>query len=230
MPTSKDAWPEFLSLAVHELRTPAGVVGGYLRMLLNDKTAPLSDHQRKMIGEAEKSCERLVALIAEMSEVSKLDAGSIKLGHDPLDLFTMVEEVAKTVHEAEDRKVRLDVRGTPDGATMTGDGPRLRQALSAVFRAILREQAGPCTVVVDRRLDDRSAGGSAIIVVAEEGAVQSAYASAPAAFDDMRGGLGLALPLARRVIEGHLGRLSSPAGAVERGAAIITFARPELDR
>ena len=226
----KDSWPEFLSLAVHEFRTPASVVSGYLRMLQNDETAPLSERQRKMVSEAEKSCARLVALIAEMNEVSKLDAGLITLGLERLDVFTMVADVAKDVHEAQDREVRLEVRGTPDGATMMGDGPRLRQAFSAVFRAILREQAGACTVVVDRRLDDRTAGGSVIIVVAEEGSVQAAYESAPAAFDETRGGLGLALPLARRVIEGHGGRLSSPAGAVERGTAIITFARSELNR
>lgn len=230
MPTSQDSWPEFLSLAVHEFRTPASVVSGYLRMLLNDQSSPLSDRQRKMLSEAEKSCARLVALIAEMNDVSKLDAGLVKLSREPLDLFAMVEEVAASVHEAQDRGVRLEVRGTPAGATMMGDGPRLRQAFAAIFRAILREQGGACTVVVERRLTTDASRGAAAIIVAEENAVQSAYESAHTSFDEKRGGMGLALPLARRVIEGHGGGLSSPAGASERGAAIITFPRPELSR
>ena len=46
------------------------VVGGYLRMLQRDTAMPLSERQRKMIDEAEKSCARLVALIAELSEIS----------------------------------------------------------------------------------------------------------------------------------------------------------------
>src|SRR2546421_7720458 len=111
MPTENDsptaACARLLSLAVHELRTPASVVGGYLRMLQRDTEAPMTDRQRKMIDEAEKSCTRLVALIAEMSEVSKLDAGVTTLSRDRLDLFPLVADVANGVHEAEDREVRL---------------------------------------------------------------------------------------------------------------------------
>ena len=55
-------YPPLLSLAVHEFRTPRQVVGGYLRMLQRDGGGPLTDRQRHMIDEAEKSCARLVAL------------------------------------------------------------------------------------------------------------------------------------------------------------------------
>ena len=57
----QESYARLLSLAVHEFRTPASVVGGYLRMLQRDGDQPLSDRQRKMIDEAEKSCARLVA-------------------------------------------------------------------------------------------------------------------------------------------------------------------------
>src|SRR5439155_6366978 len=149
---SSETCARLLSLAVHELRTPASVVGGYLRMLQRD-TDPMSDRQRKMIDEAEKSCVRLVALIAEMSEVSKLDAGVATLTRQRLDLFPLVQDVAEGVHEAEDREVRLEVRGEAAGAEMIGDAARLRGAFDAIFRAILREQPAACTVVVDRRLE-----------------------------------------------------------------------------
>src|SRR2546426_7206730 len=59
-----NAYPQLLSLAVHEFRTPASVVGGYLRMLQRDGETALTERQRKMVDEAEKSCGRLVALIA----------------------------------------------------------------------------------------------------------------------------------------------------------------------
>ena len=67
----KDSYPQLLSLAVHEFRTPASVVGGYLRMLQRDTESTLSDRQRKMIDEAEKSCARLVAIVAELSDVGE---------------------------------------------------------------------------------------------------------------------------------------------------------------
>jgi signal transduction histidine kinase len=217
---------QLLSLAVHEFRTPASVVGGYLRMLQRDSDPPLSERQRHMVEEAEKSCARLVALVAELSEIGKLDSGLITLGSQPLDLFPLVAEVAELVHEANDREVHLEVRGSTNGAPLSGDATRLRTAFDAIFRAILRERPGPATVVAERRLENRDGHASAVVIVADDASVQRAYEGEPGAFDDRRGGLGLALPLARRVIERHGGRLWSPkpAGqdqALARGSAVI---------
>jgi len=220
-----ERYPELLSLAVHELRTPASVVGGYLRMLLRDAERPLNDRHRKMVEEAEKSCARMVALIAELSDIGKLDAGVVTLQQQPLDLFALVADVAEHVHEASDREVRLEVRGDGAAASLQGDAARLRSAFDAVFRAILREKAGPGLVVAERRrarLDDRP---HALVVVADDTSVQDAYGRPRSAFDDKRGGTGLALPLARRVFERHGGGIFAPAGAsddpVSHGSAII---------
>ena len=229
MTPSNESYPKLLSLAVHELRTPASVVGGYLRMLQRDTETPLSARQRKMIDEAEKSCARMVELVAQLSDVSKLDAGLVTMARHPLDLFTLVADVARGVHESEDRNVRLDVRGDPASAPITGDDARLRASFHALFRAILREQPTAGTVVVDRRLEKRGAVTSAVIVVAEASLVQTAYTAPAGPFDEKRGGLGLALPIARRVIEAHGGRVTSAAGpggadtSAGRGTAIITL-------
>jgi signal transduction histidine kinase len=220
-----ESYARLLSLAVHELRTPASVVGGYLRMLQRDSDHPLSARQRKMIDEAEKSCARLVALIGEMSEVSKLDAGVAIVKDEAVDLFQLIHDVAEHVHEAEDREVRLDVRGPAAGARMTGDATRLRAAFDAFFRAILREQPGNTTVVADLR---RAADGSAVVVVARSTDVQRAYEAPHAVFDEKRGGMGLALPIACRVVARHRGKIWSPAAEAGesldgRSAIIVSF-------
>ncbi len=233
--TDKPRYPELLSLAVHEFRTPASVVGGYLRMLQRDSES-FTDRQRKMIDEAEKSCGRIVALIAELSDVSKLDAGLLTLSRQPLDVFALIGEVAEHVQEGKDREVRLEVRGESEGATIAGDGARLRTAFEAVLRAILREKAGPCVVAADRRYEISGGQTSAVIVVAEDQSVQAAYDSTPGAFDEKRGGLGLALPLARRVVEGLGGRIWSPAklegsdDTLARVAILMSFPMTERSR
>src|SRR5262245_9390134 len=231
---ARESYPQLLSLAVHELRTPCSIVAGYLRLLRREGGDPLTDQQRKMISEAEKSCTRFISLIAELSEISKLDSGFITLAERPFDVFSLVQEVAGLVHEAQDREVRLEVRGDETGAPATGDPDRLRAAFDAVFRAILREKAGAVTVVAERRLVTREGRVSAVVVVADEADVQTVYDSPQTAFDVKRGGLGLALPLARRIIEGHGGQLSAPeASAGEqraRGSALIALPITESKR
>jgi signal transduction histidine kinase len=230
--SSTPSYPPLISLAVHEFRTPASVVGGYLRMLQKDQEPPMSERQRRMIDEAEKSCARLVAIVAELSEIGKLDSGAITLVRQPLDLFPLVEKVAELVHEAEERDVHVKLIGPSDGGIITGDTARLHTAMDAIFRAILREKPGPATVVAERRLETRDGQASAVLVICDEGRVQEAYDCKPGAFDDRRGGLGLALPLARRVIEGLGGRIWSPANTsgdadspdpLSRGSVIISF-------
>ena len=192
----------------------------------------MSERQRRMIDEAEKSCARLVAIVAELSDISKLDGGQLKLARQPFDLFASVEKVAELLHEGHERDVHLKLVGPSNGATMTGDPTRLNTAFHAIFRAILREKPGPLSVVAERRLETAGGGPRAVVIVADEGSVQEAYDREPGPFDDNRGGLGLALPLARRVIEGHGGRIWSPAATpsadgnsdpLARGSVVISL-------
>jgi len=221
-------YTQLLSLAVHEIRTPASVVGGYLRMLHRDTDHPMSERQQHMVEEAEKACARIVAIVAELSEIGKLDGGFITLARQPLDAFSLLAEVAELVHEAKDREVHLKIRGDERGAPLSGDATRLRTAFDAIFRAILREKPGPATVIAERRRVAEGGSARAVVIVSDEASVQEAYEREPGPFYEKRGGLGLALPLARRVIEGHGGRLWSPkpmhdADPLTRGSAIVSL-------
>lgn len=231
MKPSSHPYPELISLAVHEFRTPASVVGGYLRMLQSDQDPPMNERQLRMIDQAARSCERLVALVAELSEIGKLDSGLIAIAQQRVDLFALIEDAGAAVPDANDRDVRLTLGGPSSGAPISGDAGRLRAAFDAVFRAILREKPGPAVVVAERRRETRDNREFAVVIVADEGRVQEVRDSEPGTFDDMRGGLGLVLPLARRVIERHGGDIWSPAASTDadgadhgvHGSAVISF-------
>ena len=214
-----DQHSRLLSLAAHELRTPASVIGGYLRMLQMDAATPLHERQRKMVDEAARSCARLVALIDELDELGRLDAGAAPATADTFDLFADLELVASRVHEAEDRGVRLRLVGMPTGARVVGDRRRLTAALEAILRAVLREQPTAVTILGDRRLVTTPGSRAAVLVVAREADVDRAHDAAAQPFAEHRGGTGLSLPIARRVIEQAGGRVWSPtpADAEDRG-------------
>ena len=219
--STAENYPPLISLAVHEFRTPVSVVSGYLRMLQRDPD--LNERQRKMIDEAERSCARLATMVSELSDIGKIDSGMMTLARQQVDLFALLSEVAEHVQEGKDREVRLVVRGTEDGASIVGDAHRLRNALDAILRTILRETAGPRTIVAERRLERSAGTTSAVIIVAADESVSAAYEARPGVFDEKRGGLGLVLPLARRVFAGHGGTVWSAAEpeALARGSIVV---------
>src|SRR4030095_2274446 len=88
-------WPKVLSLAVHEFRTPMTVVAGYIRMLLKDRAGPLSDQQRRLLEEAEKSCGRLSGLVSEVSELSNLEAGTLTFNKERTDLYAALRQAVE---------------------------------------------------------------------------------------------------------------------------------------
>src|SRR3981189_1573883 len=88
-------WPKILPLSVHEFRTPMTVVAGYIRMLLKDRAGPLSDQQRRLLEEAEKSCARLTALVAEVSELSSLEAGTAPFNLQAADLHKVLRDAVE---------------------------------------------------------------------------------------------------------------------------------------
>jgi signal transduction histidine kinase len=151
-----------------------------------------------------------VSLIAELSDIGKLDSDSAPWTPQTFDAFPLLEEVAGNVHEGADREVVLRLGGTSTGATMTGDRGRLATAFAAFFRAILREQPAAATVLADRRLVRAGGTTSAVIIIAKDTDVQRAYNAAPRPFDEKRGGVGLSLPIGRRVIARYGGRVWSP--------------------
>ncbi len=223
MPAHAENYPELLLLAVHELRSPAGIVSGYLQMLQRNVAGPLSEGQRRMIDEAERSCARLIALVAELSDLGQLDAGRLPLARKPFDLFALVGEAATSAREAADREARVDVRGEPAGAPLVGDEARMRTALAALVRAFLREQPPPAAIVADRRLVSNGGEHAAIIVIGDSASVESAQDAPRGRFDEKRSGVGLALPMAVRVIEAHGGCIWSSTGQSGHGGAVVSF-------
>jgi signal transduction histidine kinase len=214
-----DALPQAISLAVHELRTPVTVVAGYLRMLLREQAGPLNDKQKKMLEEADRSCGRIGALVAEMSEFGKLEGGSIALARQEFDLAALTTEVASGLHDDEDRGVYLEPRAqTP--VVVTGDRARIGAAIKALMQSAIRERVEPGILVA--RCSGVAPAEWAVLTIGDETALselERAAQETPPTFDEWRGGLGLALPVARRVIEAHGGALWSGAGSHSRSAS-----------
>lgn len=223
MASENNIFPRALSLAVHELRTPITVATGYLRMLLREQAGPITDQQRKMLQEADKSCARIGSLVAEMSELGKLEEGLITVPGVSFDLGAMIVELASSMHEGEDRGVRIETR-VPGPVMVTGDRTRLAAAIGALMHAALRERGEPGVIRVECTTLSDTNKNWAIVTIGDEtdaNPLDTAARTTLPPFDEWRGGLGLALPVGRRVIEAHGGALWSAATDRPRAASAL---------
>ena len=100
---------EFVSLASHELRTPMTVIKSYLWMMLDKKNVQsLSEKQKMYIDRAYSSTQRLINLVNDMLNVSRIESGRFTLTMEPLDLVELIGKVhSEMLPKAQESKINL---------------------------------------------------------------------------------------------------------------------------
>jgi signal transduction histidine kinase len=219
VPATDPRWPKVLSLSVHEFRTPMTVVSGYIRMLLKDRAGPLSDQQRKLLEEAEKSCARLSALLAEVSELSNLEGGTAPLNKGSVDLNALLHDAVKGLPPLPDREVPVTLDLDEGSVPFEADPVRLTQGFTSVIAALRRELIGDEPLIVRGR---RTAGGYEVLL-GDPRTIEALEREAPddrGVFDEWRGGVGLSLAVARRILNAHGATIAAAPDAHKAGARI----------
>ena len=226
-PVDADArWPKLLSLAVHEFRTPMTVVAGYIRMLLKERAGPLSEPQRKLLEEAEKSCGRLSALIAELSEVSNLEGRTAAFNRARVDVHRLLRQAIEALPALPDREVSVELEG-PASGQVNGDAAKLQAAMISLLTGLRRELVTTNRLLVRPGTVQQDGKTAIRIAIGDEDQIDAIASADPqtlARFDEWRGGSGLSLAIARRIIEQHGGALLAPPGEGKAGA-VLTLPR-----
>jgi signal transduction histidine kinase len=141
--------------------------------------------------------------------------------HD-VPLRDLLEDAAGKVEDGRDRDIAVEIVGVEDGQIVSGDRTRLTAALAALLRAVVREQTEPGRVLME--VAERDADGrrvAAIGIARDTELPGQAEPALEAALNETRGGMGLSLPIARRVIARHGGRVWSSAGGRLMGTVAL---------
>ena len=196
------------------------VVSGYIRMLLKDRAGAVTDQQRRLLEEAEKACGRLSALLSEMSEVSNLEAGTAPFNKSAADLRAILREAVAELPPLPDRDVPVAVETGDGPASITADPVRLKSALGSITAALRRELIGDEPLMIRERLTPSGHevlfGDAATIT-----ALESETGDTRATFDEWRGGVGLSLMVARRVLSAHGAEIFGGPADYNAGARIL---------
>jgi signal transduction histidine kinase len=86
---------EFISLASHQLRTPATAVKQFIGMLLQGFIGDMPEKQREILQKAYDSNERQLRIVSDLLKVAQVDAGKVNLKFSPTDVIELVKDVMK---------------------------------------------------------------------------------------------------------------------------------------
>jgi signal transduction histidine kinase len=197
-------------------------VTGYLRLLAKNTAPGLTEPERKMIDEANKSCGRLLHIAQELSELAELSGEDPVRAWLPVPIFTVCGEAVQIAADA-GGAVSFSMDDRDKAACVEGHAGRLRQALGLLISVIGRER-GTNAMTVTGAIS-RTSESRAVLVFgepADAADLNAVVGGGDAVFDRWRGGTGLSLPIACRIIEAHRGALwALPGGS--RGACAVAL-------
>jgi signal transduction histidine kinase len=121
---------EFISMASHQLRTPLTSVKGYLSMVLDGDAGKVPKGQEELLNQAYVSAQRMVYLIADLLNVSRLKTGKFVIDATPTNLADMVEsEIAQLTEVARGHKLTLTYSKPKDFPVLKLDETKTRQVV-----------------------------------------------------------------------------------------------------
>jgi signal transduction histidine kinase len=206
---------EFVSITSHELRTPMTAIQGYLWML-EKKGGKLNEKQARYVEKAQHGSARMLSLINDMLDVSRIEQERVELEIKEIDLLPIINDTVEELKaRAEERKLRLElVRSREKLPTVKGDAEKVRRVLTNLLgNAIKFTEKGRVTVDAYRKgkfvqvnVADTGRG------IAKEdiprlfkkfGRLESDFVTAAEA-----GGTGLGLYISRALVERMRGKIS----------------------
>ncbi len=209
---------EFLAKMSHQLRTPLTAIIGFCELLMQGMDGALTGEQAEDIAEIHHSGQVLLALVNDILDLTKIEAGKIEVSIQAINLEEIVGQVVSSLSQMAAKKgLVLSCDLSPDVPTVMADPGRLREIVTnLVSNAIKFTNAGSVTIE-SRRVDsmaelavvDTGIG----IEPSAHGRIFEEFRQASDQISNTYGGSGLGLPIARRLVElqgGSMGLESRP--------------------
>ncbi|MBI4091228.1 PAS domain-containing sensor histidine kinase [candidate division WWE3 bacterium] len=117
---AEKAREEFISIASHELRTPMTIIKNYIWMLQNKKGGDVTAKQEEYLQKAMEGTERMIKLITDMLDISRMEQGRFEIHPAQVDLAVLINEISL------DFKVKADQKGLEFKVKLQENLPKVR--------------------------------------------------------------------------------------------------------
>jgi signal transduction histidine kinase/CheY-like chemotaxis protein len=217
---------EFLANMSHELRTPLNAIIGFSELLLDPGFGPLSEDQRGYAADIHSSGRHLLNLINDILDLSKIEAGKMRLRREVFPLGPVVEEAMALLRVDAARKrltFTTDVESSRD--RLEADRSKVKQVLSNLLSNAVKFTPSGGAVTVRLRGDGAwihlAVEDTGIGIRPEDQArIFDAFTQVDGSLARQYQGTGLGLTLVRRFVEMHGGRVSVES-LPERGSRFL---------
>jgi len=213
----------FLANMSHELRTPLNAIIGYTELILDATYGEVPERVRGTLQRVERSGRNLLGLINEVLDLSKIEAGQLKLNVAPFALPDTVNAAVSSLESlAREKGLKLSTATPPGLPQAIGDERRITQVVvNLVGNAIKFTDAGEVDVRVTLEADQfaitvRDTGPG--VAPEHRTRIFEEFQQADTSTTRPKGGSGLGLAIAKRIAELHGGTLTLLESEVGRGS------------
>ncbi len=212
---------EHTARLLYDLHNPISGLRQSIGYLLKEMAGPVSEHQKELLGYMTNSIDKVIGLLTDMMDLTKLEAGRVRLNKGISDMSDLVQEVAQEFRvPLQSSKITVDIHIEPDLPTLEFDREKIHQVIQNLLSNALRSTPAQGVVIFHVQK---------IAMVMEEGqqpadyVMVSIFNSGPGipqeelallfdryrnvtnAKDDQKTNLGLII--CQRIIEAHSGKI-----------------------
>ena len=215
---------EFISIASHQLRTPLAAIKGYVSMILDGVYGKIDEKAKEPLDSIYQSNERLIRLVNDLLNLSRLDAGKIKFEPAPASLEEIVKDIVEELRLPIENKglyIRMDRPKTPLPQIKI-DRDHVRQAiLNIVDNAAKYTEKGGITIELSETKNKAQIKISDTGEGMDEKELENIFRMfyrATAGIQFHTEGAGIGLYIAKKFVEMHKGRIYAESKGKGKGS------------
>jgi two-component system CheB/CheR fusion protein len=226
---------EFLANMSHELRTPLNSINGFSEVLYDETFGPLNEKQKKYVNNVLTSGKHLLLLINQILDMAKVESGKMKLSLSKLPMKNLLNEISLLVADLVSKnRLQMQLEIADDLPDIEADELKVKEIIYNLISNAVKFTPGGGKI----GMRAKKAGSDIEIVVWDTGVgiadenmekIFEGFFRVDTPYSRVTEGTGLGLPLSKKLVELHKGKLFVESAGLDKGTS-VRFTLPILSR